>query len=82
MIKIRLSRVGRKLVPLYTIVATDARSQRDGNYIEKLGHYNPKLEAGKNLNNVNIEKIKEWVKKGAQVSDTVRTLLKTNKIAL
>jgi len=82
MIKIRLSRVGRKLVPLFTIVATDARSQRDGNYIEKLGHYNPKAETGKSLVNVNTDKIKEWVKKGAQISDTVRTLLKNNKIIL
>jgi small subunit ribosomal protein S16 len=82
MIKIRLSRVGRKLVPLYTIVATDARSQRDGNYLEKLGHYNPKSASESSLANVKTDRIKDWISKGAQLSDTVRTLLKNNKISL
>ncbi len=82
MIKIRLSRVGRKLVPLFTIVATDARSQRDGNYLEKLGHYNPKAKSEACLSNVKEDKIKDWIGKGAQLSDTVRTLLKNNKISL
>jgi small subunit ribosomal protein S16 len=80
MVKIRLSRGGRKSLPIYTIVATDSRSPRDGMFLEKLGQYNPKLPEG--LRNVNVDGIKAWVNKGAQLSDTVRTLLKKNNIKL
>lgn len=80
MVKIRMARGGRKNRPVYTIVATDSRSPRDGQFLEKLGQYDPK--AKETLKSINVEGIKTWISKGAQVSDTVRSLLKNNKIAL
>ncbi len=80
MVKIRMSRVGRKNLPIFTIVATDSRAPRDGEVLEKLGQYNPK--AAEALKGVNVEGIKAWLSKGAQLSDTVRTLLKNNNIKL
>lgn len=80
MVKIRMTRLGRKGLPIYSIVATDARSPRDGQFLEKLGQYNPK--APETLNSINVDGIKTWITKGAQLSDTVRTLLKKNNIKL
>src|SRR5690606_13132048 len=80
MVKIRMTRLGRKSLPIYSIVATDSRSPRDGQFLEKLGQYNPK--SPETLNNINVEGIKAWLSKGAQLSDTVRTLLKKNNIKL
>ena len=80
MISIRLARGGRVHKPVYTIVATDARNPRDGRFLEKLGQYNPSAESV--LSAVNTERISYWVGKGAVLSDTVKTLLKKNKIAL
>ena len=81
MLKIRLNRGGRTHRPIYTIVVTDVRNPRDGKFIEKLGKYDPKSEENV-LTNVKAEAIAAYVKKGAVMSDTVRTLLKKNKIAL
>lgn len=81
MLKIRLSRGGRTHRPIYTIVVTDSRNPRDGKFIEKLGQYDPKSEENV-LMNVKAEAITGYIKKGAVMSDTVRTLLKKNKIAL
>lgn len=81
MLKIRLSRGGRTHRPIYTIVVTDARNPRDGKFIEKLGNYDPKSEENV-LNNVKADAIAGYIKRGAVLSDTVRTLLKKNKIAL
>ena len=81
MLKIRLNRGGRTHRPIYTIVVTDSRNPRDGKFIEKLGKYDPKAEDNALLN-VKAEAISAYVKKGAAMSDTVRTLLKKNKIAL
>ncbi len=80
MVKIRMTRLGRKSLPVYSIVATDSRSPRDGQFLEKLGQYNPK--SPETLKSVNVEGIKAWIGKGAQLSDTVRTLLKNNNIKL
>ena len=80
MIKIRMARGGRKNSPVFSIVAINSRSPRDGEFLEKLGQYNPKAQDA--LSGVNIEGIKTWIKKGAQVSDTVMTLLKKNNIKL
>ncbi|MBT3983134.1 MAG: 30S ribosomal protein S16 [Bacteriovoracaceae bacterium] len=80
MIKIRLARGGRKKMPIYTIVAADSRKARDGRFLEKLGQYNPARE--ELLSDVKSEAIKKWVEKGAQMSDTVRTLLKRSKVEL
>ncbi len=80
MVKIRMARGGRKNRPIYTIVATNSRSPRDGQFLEKLGQYDPKAATA--IKSVNIEGIKTWLSKGAQLSDTVRTLLKNNNIKL
>lgn len=80
MVKIRMARGGRKNRPVYTIVATNSRTARDGQFLEKLGQYDPK--AADALKLVNVEGIKSWISKGAQLSDTVRSLLKNNNIKL
>jgi len=78
MIKIRLARGGRKFKPVYKIVVADARSPRDGRYLENLGQYDP--NAQEPLKAVNTESIGAWVKKGAQLTDTVNSLFKKHKI--
>jgi small subunit ribosomal protein S16 len=72
MVKIRLRRMGAKKQPTYRFVVADARSPRDGRFIEILGHYNPRTEPREVV--VNEEKAKAWLAKGAQPSDTVRRL--------
>lgn len=75
MIVIRLAKGGRKLRPHFSLVAIDSRESRNsGNFLQKLGFYDPK--AATELSAINIESIKEWLSKGAQMSDTVRSLLK------
>lgn len=81
MLTIRLSRGGRVHLPIYTIVAADSRNARDGSFKEKLGQYNPSADAANILVNVNAERIKELVGKGATISDTVSSLLKKHKIS-
>lgn len=72
MVKIRLRRMGAKKQPTYRFVVADARSPRDGRFIEILGHYNPRSEPRTVV--VNAEKAKAWLAKGAQPSETVRRL--------
>ncbi len=74
MLKIRLRRMGAKKAPFYRIVVADSRAPRDGACVEELGYYNP-LSNPVELN-VNNEKAVQWVKKGAQPTETVRALLK------
>ena len=73
--KIRLRRTGNRNLALYRIVVADSRSPRDGRFIENLGHYDPRKE-GTDKIVVNLEKVSEWINKGAEVSETVRSLLK------
>lgn len=73
-VKIRLRRVGTKNVPAYRIVVADSRSPRDGRFIELLGTYDPK-KPGINFT-VKLERARYWLSKGAQPSDTVRSMLK------
>jgi small subunit ribosomal protein S16 len=80
MLTVRLSRGGRKNDPVYTIVVTDSRKSRDGGFLEKLGQYNPKDATA--LKNVKVDRLKLLMSKGATISDTVRTLLKNQKIAI
>lgn len=80
MIKIRLARRGRTHKPVYSIVASDVRSPRDGRFIEYLGQYDP--QKGTSLEGLNEEALKRWVTNGAQVSSTVKSLLKKNKVSL
>ncbi len=80
MLTIRMQRGGRTHKPVYTIVATDSRNPRDGRFNEKLGQYDPNREEV--LSAVNVERITALVAKGATMSDTVRSLLKRNKISV
>jgi small subunit ribosomal protein S16 len=73
-VRIRLRRVGTKNLPSYRIVVADARSPRDGRFIETLGTYDPRKPA-ENFT-VNLERAKYWLSKGAQPTDTVRSILK------
>ena len=74
MVKIRLRRMGAKKAPFYRIVVADARSPRDGKFIEELGYYNPLTNPVEVK--IDNEKAIDWMKKGAQPTDTVRALLK------
>jgi len=74
MVKIRLRRMGAKKAPFYRIVVADARSPRDGAFIEEIGYYNPITEPAEVK--IDNEKAIDWMKKGAQPTDTVRALLK------
>ncbi|KPU43934.1 30S ribosomal protein S16 [Oxobacter pfennigii] len=73
-VKIRLRRMGAKKAPFYRVVVADSRFPRDGRFIEELGYYNPITEPA--TINIDGEKAKDWLKKGAQPSDTVKSLLK------
>ncbi len=77
---LRLRRIGRKKVPIYKLVAADSRSPRDGRFIEALGVYKPLLDPLEF--DVNEERLYYWLRKGAQPSDTVRTLLSRKGIWL
>lgn len=77
-VKIRLRRMGAKKSPFYRIVVADSRFPRDGRFIEELGYYNPLKEPSELK--VNAEKVKSWVKNGAQPTDTVKALLKKHEI--
>lgn len=73
-VKIRLKRMGMKKHPFYRIVVADVRSPRDGRFIEELGYYDPMKEPAEIK--VDNEKARQWMKDGAQPTDTVRVLLK------
>ena len=73
--KIRLARGGSKKRPHYSIVAADSRSPRDGRFIEKIGTYNPMLPKDAERVKIDIEKAREWYKKGARPSDRVARFL-------
>jgi small subunit ribosomal protein S16 len=76
MLVIRMARAGTKKRPVYHIVVADSRSPRDGRFIERLGHFNPLLPKDKAERLVlDLEKVKEWMKKGAQPSDRVTRFL-------
>ena len=71
MLKIRLRRVGLRNRPAYRVVVIDSRKARDGEYLESVGHYDPRTK----LLELKTERIGHWVSKGAQTSDTVGRLL-------
>ena len=72
-VHIRLRRAGRTKKPAYRVVVADSRSPRDGRFIEIIGHYNP-LSDPPTLD-IQMDKADAWIKKGAQPSGTVKTLL-------
>ena len=73
-VRIRLKRFGTKRRPYYRIVVMDSRSPRDGRTIEEVGFYHP-IEIEEKQIKVKEERVREWLNKGAQPSDTVRRLL-------
>lgn len=79
-VKIRLQRHGKKGKPFYWIVAADARSKRDGRYLEKLGTYNPNTNPA--TVEVKLDNAVNWLEKGAQPTDTARTLLSYRGVML
>jgi small subunit ribosomal protein S16 len=80
MIKIRLTRTGRKHYHTFRIVATEATSPRDGRFIEVLGHYNPNLKSDAEKVSLERERVEYWLGKGAQPTHTVWTLLRRQGI--
>ena len=79
-VKIRLQRHGKKGKPFYWVVAADARAKRDGRYLEKLGTYNPNSNPA--TVDLNIDHAVSWLEKGAQPTDTARTLLSYKGVML
>ncbi len=73
-VKIRLARHGAKKRPYYRVVVADARSPRDGRFIDEVGRYNPCVEPA--VVEFDLEKVDQWLKNGAQPTDTVARLLK------
>jgi len=76
MVVIRLSRGGAKKRPFYHMVVTDSRKRRDGNYIERIGYFNPVARGQEVRLHVEMEKLAHWQSVGAQLSDRVRALIK------
>ena len=74
MVKIRLRRMGAKKAPFYRVVVADSRFPRDGRFIEEIGTYNPLTNPS--TVNVDADRAQEWIKNGAQPTDTVRGILK------
>ena len=74
MVKIRLRRMGAKKAPYYRIIVADSRSPRDGRCIDEIGTYDPLTEPA--TITVDAEKAQQWIKNGAQPTDTVKALLK------
>jgi small subunit ribosomal protein S16 len=77
-VKLRLTRVGSKKNPIYRVVAADSRSPRDGKFIEIVGRYNPQHEPS--LIELDEDKVRGWLSKGAQPSGSVAKLLKAKGI--
>ena len=79
MVKLRLARVGSKKNPIYRVVAADSRAPRDGKFLDIVGRYNPQTDPS--TVEIDEAKAKDWLAKGAQPTDAVRRLLKTQNIA-
>jgi small subunit ribosomal protein S16 len=77
-VKIRLARGGAKKKPFYQVVVADERCPRDGRFIEKLGQYDPKQEPA--MIRLEEERTLEWLRKGAQPTETVLQVLRTQGI--
>ncbi len=77
-VKIRLRRMGAKKAPFYRIVVADARFPRDGRCIDEIGYYDPTKEPS--TVKVDSDKAKDWIRKGAQPTDTVKKILKNEGV--
>jgi small subunit ribosomal protein S16 len=73
-VRMRLTRVGSKKNPIYRVVVADSRSPRDGRFIEIIGRYNPQTDPS--TIELDEDKVKDWLSKGAQPSDAVSKLIK------
>ena len=78
MVKIRLRRMGAKQHPFYRLVVAEARSPRDGKFIEHLGYYDPMTDPAQIK--IDVEKVEKWLRQGAQPSEAARSLLKREGI--
>ena len=79
MVRMRLTRVGSKKNPIYRVVVSDSRSPRDGRFIEIVGRYNPQTQPS--TIEIDEAKVKDWISKGAQPTDSVRRLMKAQGIS-
>jgi small subunit ribosomal protein S16 len=77
-VKLRLTRVGSKKNPIYRVVAADSRAPRDGRFLDIVGRYNPQPHPS--VIEFDEDKVKDWLKKGAQPTDAVSRLLKAKGI--
>jgi small subunit ribosomal protein S16 len=78
-VKLRLTRIGSKKNPIYRVVAADVRSPRDGKFLEIVGRYNPQTEPS--LIELDEEKVRTWLDRGAQPTQAVVRLLKAKNLA-
>ena len=74
LLRIRLTRMGAKKKPFYRVVVTERRQARDGSFVEIVGHYNP--VANPPSVELNMDRVRHWIERGAQPSETVRSLIK------
>ena len=79
-VRMRLTRIGSKKNPIYRVVAADSRSPRDGRFIEIVGRYNPQTDPS--TIELDEDKVKDWLSKGAQPSDPVAKLIKASGITV
>ena len=77
-VKIRLRRMGAKKNPFYRIVVADSRYPRDGRFIEEIGTYDPTVSPAKI--SIDADRAREWIKTGAQPTDTVKDILKKSGV--
>jgi small subunit ribosomal protein S16 len=78
-VRVRLTRVGSRNNPVWRVVVADQRSPRDGKVIETLGHYNPQRQPSEIV--IDEERLRHWISRGAQPSDTVRKLMRAQGIS-
>ena len=71
-VKIRLTRIGRHKEAIYRVVVADSRAARDGRYVEQIGYFDP--SKGEESADINVEAALKWLQRGAQPSDSIRTL--------
>ena len=76
--RMRLARVGSKKNPIYRVVVADSRAKRDGRFIEIVGRYNPQTEPS--TIELDEDKVRDWLSKGVQPTDSVARLLKAKKL--
>jgi small subunit ribosomal protein S16 len=81
MVVIRLARGGSKKRPFYSIVATDKRNRRDSNFIERIGYFNPSAAESEQAMRVAQDRLSYWTGVGAQISPTVKRLIKDHPAA-